>query len=886
MLWLVRQAVRRAPSRLVLAAIAVALPVATLAATMLYVDHSVQVMTRVALDPVQVEMRAVAASLDTDMHQVARQLSAVPPIAQADLFGSADVTVGAPGAAGRVTARLFAVDPSYLVRHRFVHATGDLSHGALLNPAVASAPGLDGATSVTIDLKGDSAPLGLTVPVAGGADLRDATTWFAIPTGAVQGDVSVLPRAIIIDYATFEQRVLPALRTALGPATSVTNPGLAELPPASIEAHLSVPHTSYPPDPTDAAAWSGRLRRVLERQAPGSIIVADEGFEPLTEASVDATDAKTLFVLLGFPGALVAAALGLAAAAALADAHRREDALLRLRGATDTQLVHLVAAHGLLGGVVGTMMGLAAAAAGVSLVLGQPAWRDIPPTVLARTLVLALGAGAITTAARLGPVLRSGRRSTIAVERRQIAGAWRPAWRGARLDLVALFVGAVILGVNAASGGLRPTLVQGQQLALSFYVLLAPIALWLGATLLLVRLLLAGLARRSRPDVPRPLSSWPATAVRWLGRRPARTAVTLVLGALAVAFGTEVSTFAATYRTAKHADTQAAFGADIRLTPFSNLAQPAPDLGLDAASTTPLRSLPARVGSDRKTIMAIDIETYRVTTRVAPRITKGGGLDALARDGLGVLVAQELAKDFEVGPGDTLPVVTYPDDKDLSQKLNLHVVGVYRAFPPTEPFAEMVTTIAPIPLPIPPPDTYLARIRPGRHPSEVTAAARQGDIGRRFAVRTIHDRAAIQQRTLTALNLNGLSRIESTTAGLMAAIGVGILGAFLVLERRREFALLRVVGASTKQLLTGPVLEGAVAGLGSLAIGMPVGVGLAMLSVRVLGLFFTLPPPLVTIPVPELVGLSALVILTSAAAMGIVLRRVSRIDVAAALREA
>ncbi len=139
---------------------------------------------------------------------------------------------------------------------------------------------------------------------------------------AVQGDVAVLPRSIVIDYATFEQRVLPALRTSLGPATSVTNPGLSELPPASLEAHLAIDHSQYPPDPADAAAWSARVRRVLERQAPGSVIVADNAAEPLTEASADATDAKVLFLLLGIPGALVAAALGLAAAGALAEAHR------------------------------------------------------------------------------------------------------------------------------------------------------------------------------------------------------------------------------------------------------------------------------------------------------------------------------------------------------------------------------------------------------------------------------------------------------------------------------------------------------------------------------------------------------------------------------------
>ncbi len=263
-----------------------------------------------------------------------------------------------------------------------------------------------------------------------------------------------------------------------------------------------------------------------------------------------------------------------------------------------------------------------------------------------------------------------------------MAGPWTPVWQRARLDIVALVVGLAILIGNVATGGLKPSLVQGQQIAISFYVLLAPLALWIGATLLTVRGLLAVLARRSRPDRPRPLSSWRATAVRWLGRRPARTSVALVLGALAVAFGTEVTTFVATYRTAKHTDTQAAFGSDLRITPLSSAVQPPPTVGPDIATMTGLRSVPARAGSDRKTIMVIDVDSYRATTRVSPQITNGGGLDALALDPSALLVSEEVAKDFEVGPGDTLAVTIYPDDRDLSQKLNLHVVGVYRASRP------------------------------------------------------------------------------------------------------------------------------------------------------------------------------------------------------------
>jgi putative ABC transport system permease protein len=154
-----------------------------------------------------------------------------------------------------------------------------------------------------------------------------------------------------------------------------------------------------------------------------------------------------------------------------------------------------------------------------------------------------------------------------------------------------------------------------------------------------------------------------------------------------------------------------------------------------------------------------------------------------------------------------------------------------------------------------------------------------------FTVTTASDLVQEERRSLTALNLAGLSRLESIGAGLVAAVGVAVLGAFLVLERRRELAVLRAIGAATGQVLTGPALEGGIAVLGSLLIGVPVGLGLGVLAVRVLGLFFTLPPPLLSIPAGPLLGLVGFMIATSAVALGAALLAVTRIPAASMLRE-
>src|SRR6202007_2648690 len=102
-------------------------------------------------------------------------------------------------------------------------------------------------------------------------------------------------------------------------------------------------------------------------------------------------------------------------------------------------------------------------------------------------------------------------------------------------------------------------------------------------------------SRRAQRGQPEPLASWRAAATRWTGRRPARMAVALMLGALAVAFGTQVLAFAATYRTAKTTDAGAALGSDMRLTPADPTNQ-LPPLGPGIAAVSPFRLVPAQAG--------------------------------------------------------------------------------------------------------------------------------------------------------------------------------------------------------------------------------------------------------------------------------------------------
>lgn len=124
----------------------------------------------------------------------------------------------------------------------------------------------------------------------------------------------------------------------------------------------------------------------------------------------------------------LAAALGLAAQSALAEAHRREEALLRLRGATEGQLARLAAAQAGLAGLVGSGLGLMAALAAVSAVEGSPAWRGVSTGNLAQAMLAAVALGAGTTGARLLLLVRARRRRSQLSGGSSSAAGGRSGW--------------------------------------------------------------------------------------------------------------------------------------------------------------------------------------------------------------------------------------------------------------------------------------------------------------------------------------------------------------------------------------------------------------------------------------------------------------------------
>ncbi|MDQ6649158.1 MAG: FtsX-like permease family protein [Actinomycetota bacterium] len=883
----VGRTLRRSPRRVLVGLVGVALPVALFAGTAFFVDTATRTMTAHALVPVQVDMQVLAKTAGVDMAAVDARLARLRNVRSVERFAQVDLPVVVPGAPGPRQLRVFAVDPAYLTGHPWVNLTGGrLAGGVLVADPLANATTGEPGARAQISIPG--APV-VDLPVTGTVDLRKADTWFAVTAGDNQGDVHFVPGSIVVDYALFEQRLLPALRQqalAGSDAAAADAPGVL-----SLQAHVGIDRGVFAADPAVALTRSTGLRRTLERSSPGQISALDNLGDALGAAKGDAVNAKILFLFLGIPGVLVAGGLAVATAVALAAAQRREVALLRLRGATARQISRLSAATAVSVGLVGSVVGLGLGALAVTALLGSTIWRGAAASSVITSAVLAVLVGLVVTVAGLRTTSRAAARASVIDQRRQLDLTWRPGWRRLRLDLWAIGVGLAVLAVNAGTGGFRRTSVDGATLAATFYLLLAPIALWVGVTLLGVRTLAALLGRSTRPERARPLGSWGGAAMRWLGRRPSRTASTVVIGALAVAFGTNLLAFVHTYDAAKRSEAAVSVGADIRVTPAQLPTSPVPPLtARDVASSTPVRVVTLTTGTDKRTAYAVDPATYAATvaaqTPVMVATTRTAGLGALLRTRDGILISKAYARDFAVAVGDPVPA-TVPDAAGKPVQLMLKAVGIFATVAPTVPGADVVMNAAALPPGlVSAPDFYLARAVPGqsvdRLAARIGAAAGPGQL---WTVTTFRTALAKEQNTLATLNLAGLGKLETAGAVLIAALGIAVLGAFLVLERRREYAVMRSLGATTRQVLVPPALEGVVTVAASVLIGVPVGIGMAMISVRVLNPLFTLRPPLIRIDGFGLAALVAGVLVATALALLTSLITVARLRTVSVLRE-
>ncbi len=654
---------------------------------------------------------------------------------------------------------------------------------------------------------------------------------------------------------------------------------------------------SLPTDPAAAYNAVTGAARNLEARLAGQALVADNLGTTLASARSDALYAQVLFLFLGVPGALLAGLLTAAVAASGAQRRRREQALLRTRGATVRQLVSLGVVETALVGATGAVVGLGVAALLGRYALGSVRFGATTASAVAWSLAAALAGFVIAGATVALPASRDARSVTVASARAAIGRARAPRWTRFGLDFLLLGASAVVFWLTSRNGYQLVLAPEGTpSISVSYWALAGPALLWAGAALLAWRIaaLFLARARGAVAGLARPFSGRLASSVAAsMARQHRLVARGLVLVALSVAFAASTAVFNTTYRAQAEVDARLTNGANVTVT-----EPPVSDVGPAQARVIeqtpgvrhvePLQHRFAYVGADLQDLFGVRPSTIVGATKLQDAYFQGGSarelIGRLRNQPDALLVSAETVKDFQLRPGDLINLRLQDGATKRYRTVPFHYVGVVKEFPtaPRDSFfvanADYVTqqtgtsTVG----------AFLVETA-GASPGAVAARLRS-TLGPSATVTDIGTARKVVGSSLTAVDLSGLTRVELGFALVLAAASTGLLLALGLAERRRTFAITAALGAKKRQIGGFVWTEAVFVSVGGLLLGVVTGGVLAEMLVKVLTGVFDPPPAALSIPWGYLT-LVALIAAAAVAAAGLItVRSASRVS-AAALRE-
>ncbi|MBW8742318.1 MAG: ABC transporter permease [Gaiellaceae bacterium] len=509
----------------------------------------------------------------------------------------------------------------------------------------------------------------------------------------------------------------------------------------------------------------------------------------------------------------------------------REFATLRTIGSSRRQVLRTVMLEagvvGLIASIVGLFLGLVLAK-GLAALFGALG-EEFPKggtVIAARTIVVSLLVGIVVTLlASLRPAIKATRVPPIAAVRE---GATLPSSRYSRFgpiaSLVTLAIGILLLVYGIFASGLStPT----RLFALGFGVLV----LFIGVSL-------------NAKRAVRPLASvlgWPGTRIGGSSgtlarenamRNPSRTASTASALMIGLALITFVAILGAGLRSSFSDAVDKLFAADYAVTaqdgfsPFPKQADAAVAQADGVTAVTPIRAGDARIFGHNTQISAV---TANLDQTVKIDWQKGGKNIPARLGADGGFVNTDYAKKHHLVIGSPV-AVQLPTGKTLQ----FHVVGIFKAPKGGSPFTDITISTAAFDANYSKPQNImtLVNIHGGDNASNTAQLEKSVNSYPDARIQTAAQFKQTQETDINkALNLLygllGLSVIIS----LFGVVNTLVLAVF---ERTRELGMLRAVGMTRRQVRSMIRHESIVTALIGGALGITVGVFLAVLTTQAL----------------------------------------------------
>ena len=563
---------------------------------------------------------------------------------------------------------------------------------------------------------------------------------------------------------------------------------------------------------------------------------------------------------MGVPGVALAGLLTIVVVSSGAVRRRREQALLRLRGASSSALVQFTVVEALLVGAIGTAAGLAVSLAIVRSSFGRWSLGATRNLALEWIAITAAAGIVISTLAVLVPTLLDLRNTSVVGSRQTVRRSRAPLWERFGLDLVLLGLSAAALWLTARNGYQIIVAPEGSsRLSLSYSAFLPVLLFWVSGSLLVVRL--SGLAvipgRRYLRALLRPVAGPLSTLVTSsMSRQRLLLGVGVLVVALGLAFAVSTSVFNSTYAAQARVDAELTNGADVTVSIAggdltSQLDVIAAQPGVQAAE--PLQHRFAYVGADLQDLYGIRPVTLGSAAALSDAFfatsSAADAMRALSDTPNGILVSAETVRDFQLQPGDTLRLRLQSAKDHQYHVVPFVFVGIVREFPTAPKDSFLVANASYIAEQTQSASIETVLIKTNASPPDVAASVRQVvEKTAGASVRDIVEQRRITNTGLTAISVTGLTRIEMVFAVLLAAAGSSLVLALGIQERRRNYAIASALGARRSQLGAFVWSETGLMLVGGGAAGAVLGWVLSWMLVKVLTGVFDPPPTHLSVP--------------------------------------
>ncbi len=795
--------------------------------------------------------------------------------------------------------RVFGFDPLYTKIDPSIRILqgAQVPGEALVSAEVAEKLSLGVGGTISIDLPDGTA---ISRKVSGIANLSQARALFSSRHGANLEVFLYVPNSVILGTEDFKLEVLKPFQRAI----ATRGERVKSLPIQEID--IGLEREQLNAEPAVALKEAQVVGAEILTIAPGQGFVLDHVSNTLSVASGDARVAKQMFIFLGLPGVLLAALLAGYAGIVLSSSQRREQAILRIRGASRKTLLSMLTVRVSWITACGALVGVALGFLTAALVVGLATLLRATPATLGLSAVFGTVAGLGATGLALYITGRRSIEQEINEDRAKFA-ARPPKWRLYWLDLAGLVLAAIATYIVITSAGFEGSpgsVYVGRSVSIPLGLLFLPIAVWLCGCLFggrIVAWLLSRSQSISKHALNKPFSLLFGLSIR---RRAWALAEAAIIIGLIIAFGTSLAVFTDSYKGAKTADARYVVGSDIKIatSPASKRIYHASDaqsfanpaIGTVAPVVYGIHNVILRSNrtSDVANLAAIDPDSFLAVAPIDDsHFSNGSAKDALSLlspNSNNVLLSEDMAAFLKVKKGDRIHVLLA---KGTPQQIEveLTVPGFFKNLPGFPDGADALMNITHHEALVPTiPTTFFLTPTRERSDSFVknTVQTLQNNVAAddSLVIQSRLTALAKDQSSLASLNIDGLLKIDSAYSLAMGAMVITIFIFGLLLSRRREYVTLKAQGMSSQEIRGLIGAEAATATVAGSLIGVPVGLAMAFYFINVLRPLFVLTPPY-TIPYGSLAVIVGSVIAAAVVASVAASSLVNRLKATELLRD-